>query len=385
MEVVAALKSISEGPRNDPEHGRVLIPVREKLGALSAKLEILAERAAEPAPLALPEEAPAPPPVQEIETPVQPADAPPATQTKPVQLELDFGDQGQTEGQSLGSSSPRMVSEERRIVEDVTRQIARVYPVAQREDRLGRLGILEHVTTSEHARDFPVFARAYFAPSADFGVAVASASSLENIGLLEELMVSQANKMLIVYMRGPVDTRLMKEKNREYKKKFEGRIRLVSGADLKGQTYGDFILGLARGGGKFADSVRRVANQWYRKSGREGNLTKNRTEFLKFLTVVADEKEFTMLELPFVTPFYSKDFGLTPGAREFAESFYAVLGSGISEAARLKKQVGDDLDLRLSRDGLKVEGLALNENSMNRYLELMTVLQSARTVLQQAA
>ena len=114
-------------------------------------------------------------------------------------------------------------------------------------------------------------------------------------------------------------------------------------------------------------------------------MTRNHSEFLKHLAVVAGEEDFSRLALPFVTPFYSKDLGLDSGTRDFAETFYAVIGSGISEAARLKRQVGDELDLRLSRDGLKVEGLSLNENSLNHYLELMTAIQSAHSVLARAA
>ncbi|GEM_PF-3993674 len=307
-----------------------------------------------------------PPKPAEPEMP-QPERIAPAT----GQLSFNFDDDTKhPSGKSLG--------EEQRIVEDVTFHIARI-------GGLERPGILERAASLGSLQALPPFARSLLTPSQEFGIAVGSTSFLESVGLLEGLMVSQTNKMLIVYVRGPVDFAELEKKNKEYGDSFQGRIRLVSSHELNGQNYQAFIQSLVRGGGKFADSVRRDANQWYRKSGYAGDLTSNQSEFLKFLTVVGAEDDFHRLALPFVTPFYSKDFGLDINVREFAETFYAVLGSGLADAVLLKKKVGDDLELRLSRDGLKVEGLALNENSLVRYAELLTAVQSARIILARAA
>ena len=408
MRIVAALKSIAEGSRTDPDHGLIASSIRERFASLAAKLNALTEETAsvlakKQSPRVSPPEA-LQPQVSSDAVTAPPEEVKAHPEAGYVQLEFDFGPDKQPEGQSLGSAKSQNVLEEMRVAEDVTRRIARIYPAPQREAELIRLGILVRASDSAPVQTMPAFARAYFTPSEDFGVAVSSANSLESVALLEELMVSQANKMLIVYVRGPVDKSRITAKRDEYDKKFQGRILLVPGNESEGRSYEDFVEGLVRGG-KFADSVRRAANQWYRKSGRmgqskrrplaakssspapssAGDLTKNHSEFLKFLTVVAGEEDFSRLALPFVTPFYSKDLGLDPGTRDFAETFYAVIGSGISEAARLKRQVGDELDLRLSRDGLKVEGLSLNENSLNHYLELMTAIQSARSVLARAA
>jgi len=281
--------------------------------------------------------------------------------------------------------SGKSLGEEQRIVEDVTRHIARIYAPERRQEELTRLGILESAASLGAYQELPPLAQALLAPGTEFGVTVANISSLENVEPLEDLMASKSNKMLIAYVRGPVDLARLEEKNKEYESKFQGRIRLVSGHELNGQDYPTFVQSLVRGGGKFADLIRRDANQWYRRSGYSGDLTRNHSEFLKFLTVVAPENDFERLQLPFIRPFFSKDFNWDADVREFAETFYAVLGSGVSDAALLHKQVGDDLDLRLSRDGLKVEGLALNENSLARYSELLTAVQSARVILARAA
>lgn len=385
LAIAAAITSISEGPRTDPDHGLIAPAIRARLASLAWKLNALTEETAltlvkKQALRVLPPETPQP---STEAVPVSPKEASPHSDAGPVQLEFDFGADKQPEGQSLGAAA-RQNAEEARVVEDVTRRIARIYPALQREAELIRLGVLVRSGDLDPVQTMPAFARAYFTSGTDFGVAVSRVDSLENIRLLEELMVSQSNKMLIVYVRGPVDRNQIKAKQEEYDKKIQGRIRLITGSEIDGRSYEDFVEGLVRGG-KFADLIRRDANHWFRRSGRPGDLTRNHGEFLKYLTVVAGENDFSRLALPFITPFYSKDLGLASGVRDFAETFYAVIGSGISEAARLKRQVGDELDLRLSRDGLKVEGLSLNENSLNHYLELMTAIQSARTVLQQAA
>ncbi|MBI4549894.1 MAG: hypothetical protein HY714_03095, partial [Candidatus Omnitrophica bacterium] len=262
---------------------------------------------------------------------------------------------------SLGSS-------EERVVHGTTWEIARIYPPAERETALRRLGILAIA---------PRVSAPSLAGSDEFGVAAAETDSLETVARMEIPLSLQKNRMLIVAYAGPARPGRLEALNREYERKLEGRLIVVRAAD-----YAAFLRDLLRGENGM-DRVRLRAQRFFRRSGHRGILAQK--EFLKYLTVVAFEEIAASLEAPFVLPFYRREFAWPREVREFAEIFYAVTSSGLSGAQLLKQKVGDSLEIHWEDRGRGVAFLALNAKLLGRYLELLEAVRSAEAALAAAA
>jgi len=293
-----------------------------------------------------------------------------------------FGDRGGT-AQSLGETSGRAIArEEKRVAEEVTGRIFRIYP-----DREARLRWMQELGLMERAgNDFAFLEtlspaiRPLFAESNEFGVAVASVNSLENVQRMEAFLNSNRNKILLVYYEGPESDEALQGKNLFYREKFEGRIQLVKARE--GEGYAGF-LGTFLEGGRLASDLRARARTFFNRAGNEGVLSQN--ELLKSLTVVAREKVLAGLRSPFVRPFHSRDLAIEPETREFAELVYSVIGSGRMEAEALRKQVGDNLEIRLAGNGSEIAGLALSGNAVGHYLELLTEMKTVSESIARAA
>lgn len=293
-----------------------------------------------------------------------------------------FGDRGDT-AQSLGDASDGTISPEaRQVAEEITGRIFRIDP-----DREMRLRWIRELGLAEREGNDAAFletlspaVRLLLAESDEFGVAIASANSLENVRRMEAFLGANRNKILLVYYEGAESGETIREKNVFYNEKFEGRIQLVKGR--LGEDYSSFLGDFLRGG-RLASDLRARAKIFFGRAGNKGVLTQN--ELLKSLTVVGRENVLSELQSPFVRPFRSLDLALDPEAREFAELAYALIGSGRITAEVLRKQVGDNLEIRLAENGIEIAGLALNANAIGHYLELLSEMKIATESFARAA
>jgi len=293
-----------------------------------------------------------------------------------------FGDRGDT-AQSLGDASDGTISPEaRQVAEEITGRIFRIDP-----DREMRLRWMRELGLSGREGNAAVLLetlspeiRPLLAESGEFGIAVVSAHSLENVRRMEAFLGANRNKMLLVYYDGDESDEALREKNLFYREKFEGRIQLVKARP--GEDYTFFLGGFLRGG-RLASDFRARAKTFFGRAGNQGALTQN--ELLKSLTIVGRENVLAELQSPFVRPFYSRDFAMDGETTEFAELVYALIGSGRMTAEALRKQIGDNLEIRLAENGIEIAGLALNANAIGHYLELLSEMKTAAESFARAA